>query len=941
MIEIFPTNILESDALEKFTLSDSMTLSEWVHNTKSLLWQWLIPTDENSPGLPAFLPVVVVVNGSYLPEEAWNTRLLMPADRVKVSFTAQGSLVSGLFNAVTSVINSVFKIFIRTPSLPGNANFQQSGDQIDIANLKANQPKLNSPIREAFGRNRIYPDYVVHTRQLFQGSEQYSLMHLCVGVGRYLINPAEVVIANTPLTSFGSDASLQIFGPGDDITGNPACENWYPVPEVGNTSSGAAGLALRQTFAVATNPNAGSYTLGSAGEGAGGIVSIPSGAGAFPDGWAAGMEVAISAALDVTFGSDESGANYLVGPADNVDYEIGNHVIITGDIEGAFKISTRVIAEDGTHYGLTDDSGNPITWIGAGQHTVKIAQSGQRFRITDTDARGSYDPEADEQSDDYAPAQQITVQRIDANGDIDAQWAGFDSRSGTEFKVTLTDDSSDGGWQGPFRCCPEGEVTTRIEYDLMWQQGLNIINPKGKNRQVRYRWQVRYRDSRLGGAWTYVEDSYQDSTNDQRAITRAIDLTGAINPEVSIRKLEGDYNHDELGQLYDDCDWYGLRARLNRPSSYAGVTTIAVRIRTGERLAAQSENQVWCYATRMLPPFDGAEAAPTATRDIAPAMMYIARQRGYSDADVDMSELRRLQAIWTSRGDYFDMQFTDETSVKDAINTALGVGFAELTNDYGPLVPVRDEPRSNFDHMYTPQNMTAELKIAFNTINCAASDVFDGLTVEFNNIATGEKETVPCLLPGDSGEKMDTQTVYGITDRLRAYRWGMRRRAVQVYRDMTFEAQTGFDALNSRYLDYCQMSGDYSEFEQSGFIHGYIVAGEKMTLRLDRSLNWHDGQQHVISLRAQDGLADGPYAAERGDSDDEVVINTPRVTPNMDPVYDLTQYAFGIDNRTFWPVLVQSVSPSGSPVGDQEPQVTIQAVNYDERVYAYDDAYPS
>lgn len=954
MISIYPSK-LDGEAIQEFRLSASTTFVAWIHSTKSVLWKWLVSTDEISPGLPARLPVSIHLNGQLIDESLWSLQMLQPDDDVVVVFEAKGSVVSGLFNAVSSVVNSVFKIFIKTPSLPTATSYAQ-GNSIDKTNFKANQSKLNQPIREAFGRNRTYPDYAVQTHQRFEGNDQHSYMLLCVGVGHYQINPGEVFIGNTPISSFGSDAHLQIFGPGEDVSSNSAAQNWYNAPEVGNTSSGRGGLKLTESFTVTPVPDVSTYSLGPAPESSGGgTVSIPNGAGSFPDGWSSGMELSIMAAQLVQFGTGalpdgisgqgQTTGDYYLGPVDHLDFDLNDHIQLKGDIEAAIKCIGKAVVNDQTRYYLGDYDKNVITWIGSGTKNVMVTTPSVRYRITDTDASGTYDPnENDDDSstieDDYRPPQSLTVQRIHSSGTIDKDWQGFDPRSSSDYSIRLTSDTSDGGWLGPFNACPENETTTTIEYDLMFPQGLLLLNEKGKQRDVILNWDVQYRDVHAGGAWTTVSDSYRAGTNDELAITRVISIPNHICPEVRIRRAGVDYPGDTEGTTYSECDWSGLRSWLASPSKYDDVTTLALKIRTGERLAAQSENKVWCYATRMLSPYNAPGSNLAATRDIAPAMMYIARQRGYGPDDVDMNELGRLHSIWQSRGDFFDMEFSDETSVKDAINNALGAGYAEITNDHGLLRPWRDERRTNFDHMYSPQNLTSELKVSFSSANKASSDTFDGLTVEFNNIATGQKETVDCLLPRDSGEKMDTRTVYGITDRVRAWRWGMRERAKQVYRDMNFEAQTGFDALNSAYGDYVQLSGDYSDYSQSGVIYGYTEANGEMTLSTGQSLEWAEGQQHVITLRGQDGAADGPYAANRGDNDDEVIINTPSVIPNMDPTRDLTHFVFGVDSRSSWGALVQSVSPSGSPVGDQEPQVTLQAEIYDERVYNFDDAQP-
>ena len=63
---------------------------------------------------------------------------------------------------------------------------------------------------------------------------------------------------------------------------------------------------------------------------------------------------------------------------------------------------------------------------------------------------------------------------------------------------------------------------------------------------------------------------------------------------------------------------------------------------------------------------------------------------------------------------------TDQSNLEDALDA----GFAELTVKRGRISPVRDEPRTSFDHMYTPQNMTEGVVRSF---TAAGPDDYDGV----------------------------------------------------------------------------------------------------------------------------------------------------------------------------------------------------------------------
>ncbi|MFX3845517.1 hypothetical protein ACJBUB_10985, partial [Streptococcus suis] len=78
-------------------------------------------------------------------------------------------------------------------------------------------------------------------------------------------------------------------------------------------------------------------------------------------------------------------------------------------------------------------------------------------------------------------------------------------------------------------------------------------------------------------------------------------------------------------------------------------------------------------------------------------------------------------------GDFYDNMFEGPSTVKQAINNALQSGFAEMTIKSGLISPVRDEPRTVFDQMYSSQNMTEDLVRQFSAIK---PDDTDGVDVE-------------------------------------------------------------------------------------------------------------------------------------------------------------------------------------------------------------------
>ncbi|WP_244234100.1 host specificity factor TipJ family phage tail protein, partial [Pseudomonas aeruginosa] len=289
----------------------------------------------------------------------------------------------------------------------------------------------------------------------------------------------------------------------------------------------------------------------------------------------------------------------------------------------------------------------------------------------------------------------------------------------------------------------------------------------------------------------------------------------------------------------------------------------------------------------------------------------------------------RLDAIWKSRGDKFDMIY-DSTSitVKQILQEALAAGFSELTIKRGVISAARDEPRTLYGHMYTPQNMTQALKIGK---SAPSEDDYDGVDVEFTNSNGWIEDTIQCRLPEDVGRKVEKIKAAGITDRNRAYRYGMRRRMVQKYRRTNYTFSTELDALNSEYWDYVALADDVPGFGQSSLLLSAINTGSNWLLKSSEPFDWSAPGPYVVAIRRPDGTLSGPYSASRFD-EYHLVVPALDFTPDTSWDIEPPHLLFGTSTRFAYPALISSIDPDGFS------GASVQAVNYDSRVYTYDNA---
>lgn len=894
MIEIYPSK-LQGAPLEKHCTTSPMTVEGWLRAN--------VPAFERreSP------PISVEINGALIDPAEWDTAEFAPDDVVAIRIEPKGAELFIAAVTLQATFNFVTGLFMpKMPSQPKNN--ARAGDKLSEAAAKGNKVKLNSPIREIAGRRKVYPDYLLPPRRYFKAGDpksQWVEMLLCIGKGKYQINASEIQVGDTPIISLGADAEYAIYQPGASMAAEKAAEWWHSSTEVGSTSSGTAGLELRATYTVDPVVTASSYIL------SGDTITIPSGAGSIPDGWAAGMIVRIEAAYPYTVTDGGAARDIIEGDFSQLAPFVDMTIEIIGDNEGLYKIAsyTPPVAPSTTgQITLSYANGAAVTTLKTGSVSMGIGYAGLRYRLK------------------AAGTSSIAVDRLTDTGDTDTGWTGFLPLTSSDVKIDLDASTQEGDWAGPFAACPDGEVTQQLEWDIMFPRGLCYVSTKsGAVGPLSVTVEVQYRDIDSPGSWTSIVKTYTQSTLDVIGFTETASLGSPIRPEFRMRRIGAKStatNHQDV------VEWNALRAKLSAPTSYDGATTIAVRVRGGHRLASQSEQLISVIATRVLPIRNGgAWDVETPTRDIAAWVAYVARSIGYTDDDIDFEELDRLGEIWAARGDYFDASIESSGTVKEWLNDALAAGFSELTLDRGLIRPVRDEPRTTFEHMYTPQNMTEGLSRQFSGVT---PDDFDGVNVEYIDGITWQKETVECRIAGDVGRRVEKVTLEGVTDRTRAWRYGMRRRMMQKYRRWSYSFSTEMDALNSRYLSYCALADDVPGYGQSALMLSY----DSGIIESSEPLDWSAGGSHVVGIRRPDGTMSGPYSATRID-DYRLSVTGVDFVPDTSWSIEPPHILFGPVTRWSYPALITSINPSGTD------GASVEATNYDQRIYQYDDATPA
>lgn len=979
-------------------------------------------------------PISVEVNGEPVPVSEWAAGVITEKCNVCIYPVPYGTgleIVAWVAVGV-AVASAAYSIFMMNNMQAGGYSQPGNGDQIDLNPAKANSAKLGDPIREIFGKYRVWPDYVVQPVSRFSNEKDLiTSMFLAISVGDVTLPASEMRIGNTPFSAFGSDVSYTIYPPGADVSGDARSENWFNSPEVGNTTSGTAGLDLGSsgpdTVSVVADGlllNTNTVTLiGSSSSDddteippawtTGTIIDIEA-----PDtytidlnsgysviygsvsemapvvGMAMTLELnndifdlyvaAYSAAVPAVPGVGGSTASIAASASpttydftsspqtftitwESVTYTVSltsNYVTMSGLLNAiTSQISVSglrardnsgrvVIDEQSSPYagGSITHSALPSSVFGSAPIDTAGVKSTGGTAAVPANLRLAYDsatgtkfagiPVGSQRltlyPTDYSykitaiSGLTITVGRVlvtvDSSGNTittdDPTWPGFIQRTVLDGSVTGINDDYD--WIGPFLACPDGETTNRIEVNLNFQNGLSRYNSKGKKRSVTVGIIVQYR---IPGAstWTSAELTYSRNVEDQIGFTEGFNVTPA-QYEIRMRRK----SPPDGGSTRDQCYWQALRSRLlKRPTRYRDITTIALSIRTGNRLGAQSDRRINVTPTRQ---YEEGEV-----RSISAALYHVLKSLGYQENEIDRTAIDTLETTyWTPRGETFDFATTDTVSALDMLKTITNAGMGYFLLSDGMASAGREGVKP-WSGMITPQESTSELTTSFKAPN---EDDYDGVDVTYINQLTWAEETVQCRLPGNpTPVKVESYTLDGVLDQDRAYRIGMRRLLGYQLQRLSHDTSTEMDALCYQFMDRVIFADDIpGSLTLSCLIEDMSYDSSKITLTLSEAPDWTFPSPRVV-IRDQDGKASGLLTPTRIDDYTITVPYSSELSPESwimdDPSVEPPHLLFCSSTRVGYDALIAEISPGSDGTND------VTAIQYNPGKYQYDDAtYP-
>lgn len=587
------------------------------------------------------------------------------------------------------------------------------------------------------------------------------------------------------------------------------------------------------------------------------------------------------------------------------------------EVFGSSPVNAPGIASSGGAAGVqahitlsyTSSTGSAFSGIPVGTERLSVMYGAGQFIITEIDDTT------------------ITVSRLRVTEDgstvVDSSWPGFNSRTVLDASVSGENDAEN--WLGPFLACPNGETTTTIENNFIFPNGHIQYKNNGDSQSHNVHVLVQYRNAAIGGSWSQTSYDFIGRTANGHGYTKRISGLPAAQYEIRVRRTTKIGGSKTVNNLY----WQSLRSRLSkRPSAYSGVTTIALTIRTGNRLASQSDRRVNVEATRL---YDGYPS-----RSISGALMHVMTSLGMTN--IDTGTISNLESTyWTPRAETFDFEANDgSASALDILQkiTNAGMGYFLLSDG---LASAGREGIKSWTGVISPQETTEVLQTAF---SAPSQDDYDGVDVTYINGTTWAEETVQCRTSGNpTPRKVESYTLDGVLTANRAYRIGMRRLMKYLKQRLSFSTSTEMDALCYNYMDRLVLTDDIPGNNTiSCLVLSASLSGSVLAIAVSEPLDWSFTNPRVL-LRLQDGSATMLITPSRVD---DYTLTVPlSSTLNYDewemdnPSREPPRLIFCSSEHVGYDAVVTEITPSS----DGTCQVT--ASEYRSTFYDYDDAtYP-
>jgi len=501
------------------------------------------------------------------------------------------------------------------------------------------------------------------------------------------------------------------------------------------------------------------------------------------------------------------------------------------------------------------------------------------------------------------------------------------------------------GWVGPFPVCPVGSETEKIEIDLVFPKGIYLMNSAGQVGGLAITVEAEKRliddaGAPLGDYSDLMTPSPISITGKTTTPQRKTYSTGVSigRYEVRLRRTGTKKLSPRAG---NDVVWEGLRAFISSTEEhdFGDVTLIAVKIRASNNLNANTQQRFNVIATRKLPLYEsGGFTDPQPTRSIVWALVDIFRslyggrlEEGFFDWDV----LLELDALYTSRNEYFDWIFRDASTVWATAQAVARTGRAIPLLSGSLITMKRDGPLDVPVAMFNQENIVSG---SFQwDVKLWDLDEYDSIQIEYTDPSTGYKqEQVVAILPGGTGDHPEDIRLSGVQDRTHAYHAGLYMMACKRYLRENITFDTGMEGFIPTYGDLIAVSHDVPSWGQAGYVVNAVRGeGTLYHLWLSEPVIFAEDVEHQILLRGRTANVIGPLTAIKTEDGQQVAINSPtEIDFLLDGTTEPMLFLFGVSNQITKYLKVMKIEPQGQEV------IRVSAVADMPIIHSFDSLVP-
>jgi sulfur carrier protein ThiS len=426
-----------------------------------------------------------------------------------------------------------------------------------------------------------------------------------------------------------------------------------------------------------------------------------------------------------------------------------------------------------------------------------------------------------------------------------------------------------------------GTTALKLLLDFVFPSGL-FMTWKGELRSLSVDVAVQIRPVNDAGAptgaWADVwNKTYTYSKQSQIRITEEIDIPDG-RYEVRARRTNSsmeDWAPDDRRGGADQVVWSALRAQIDGPNSFPGVTTIAVRAKAGEALQGIMNGQIGVIATRIIPVWTGSGFVEQESRSIAWAALDIWRNSAYGAGlsldQIDFQSFYAYDQLWASLGHTFDHVFKEPQTLDDALETILKAGRAMPAPVGDRLTIVRDEPRGIPRMMFTDYDIVRDSLTIDYTL--ADDDIADGIIGEYLDATTYKLAEVSSAPDGVTLAKPSRVQLTGVSKRSQAAGLVRFMAGENQYRRVMVSWTARAEGRLLKRGDLVMLSCEEPEtWGQSAEVVAYNDSFRQITF--DQPLDWDaNAINHYVEIRRRDGQPWGPVRVSRGSSARIAVVN--------------------------------------------------------------------